>query len=160
MPQEFREITSNDYSFLKEMLYEAIFIPEGIEACDRSIVDLPEISKYISNWGRQGDFGLILSFDDSMAGAIWGRLFPVNDRGYGFIDSYSPELSMAIKNEYRNKGLGTKLLTEFLRIACEKGYCSISLSVDKRNQAFRFYKKNGFRVVSESGNSSTMMIRL
>jgi ribosomal protein S18 acetylase RimI-like enzyme len=156
----FKTIIRDDYAFLKDMLYEAIFVPEGLKPLDRSILDHPEISKYLDSWGRQGDFGLILSFGVEQIGAIWGRLFPENDKGYGFVDSSTPELSMAIKSDYRNQGMGTKLLSGFLKYASEKGYNKISLSVDKRNQAFSFYKKNGFVIFSESGNSCTMTIRL
>ncbi|MGM0652978.1 MAG: hypothetical protein ACQES4_09410 [Bacillota bacterium] len=42
-----RRAEANDYPFMREMLYEAIFIPEGEEKPPFSVTDDPEIYKYI-----------------------------------------------------------------------------------------------------------------
>jgi GNAT superfamily N-acetyltransferase len=147
-----REATSNDYNFFKKMLYDALYVPNGAEPFDISIIDLPDISRYVDNWGKVGDFGLILEKEGTPIGAIWGRLF----NGYGFVDVETPEISMAIQEKYRVKGLGRQLLSIFIQIAKEKGYNALSLSVDKRNRAFDLYKRLDFKVVEETKTSCIM----
>jgi ribosomal protein S18 acetylase RimI-like enzyme len=152
----FRNIDRNDYSFLREMLYEALFVPEGERPFPKTFIDLPEISKYIENWGNNGDFGLIIYDNDEQIGAIWCRLFREDHKGYGFVDSNTPEISMVIKENYRNRGFGTKLMKQLFLFATEKGYKTLSLSVDKRNRAFEFYKRMGFEIVGELDTAYTL----
>jgi ribosomal protein S18 acetylase RimI-like enzyme len=152
----FRRIEITDYPFLREMLYEALFVPPGAQPYPRSIIDIPEISKYLDGWGKSGDFGLITEIDHNPVGAIWGRVFNAQNPGYGFIDSAIPELGMAISTQYRNKGIGEKLLSEFFTVAKKNGYNALSLSVDKRNRACDFYLRSGFTIIGESETAYTM----
>ena len=156
----FSEIKESDYKFLREILYEALFIPEGEKPYDKSVIDLPEISKYIDNWGIKGDFGIIVRDNEALVGAIWGRLFKKTNQGYGFVDENTPELSMAIRSEYRNQGLGKSLITRFFQLAKNKGYKNLSLSVDKRNRASDFYIRLGFKIVDELDSAYTMIIKI
>jgi ribosomal protein S18 acetylase RimI-like enzyme len=153
----YRKINQSDYPFLREMLYDAIFLPEGSDLLDKSIIDMPQLSKYIENWQQDSDFGIIVSIDNDPIGAVWARLFKLENKGYGFVHEQIPELSMAISSNYRNIGIGTELLKRFLIFGKELGYSSVSLSVDKRNQAAAFYKKSGFRIVEECGTAYTMI---
>ena len=156
----YRRINANDYSFLREMLYEALFLPEGEEPFDKSILDSPHISKYIDNWGTPGDFGFIIQINNVLIGAAWVRLYNEDNKGYGFVNNDTPELSIAIKSEYRNRGFGKELMSRIFQCAKEKGYRNISLSVDKRNRATNFYKMAGFRIVEELDTAYTMIIDL
>ncbi len=123
-------------------------------------LDLPEISKYIDNWAPPGDFGIIAGDGDKPIGAGWGRLFKSTNRGYGYIDDKTPELTMAVKNIYRNRGIGAELMRRFLILAKEKGYKAVSLSVDKRNRAAGFYQGMGFKIINEAETSYTMKMLL
>jgi ribosomal protein S18 acetylase RimI-like enzyme len=156
MRVHFKKITKTDYPFLREMLYEAIFVPEGEATLPLTIIDLPEIAKYIDNWGDYNDFGLIALENNQHIGAIWCRLYGEENRGYGFIDSNTPEVSMAVKENYRNKGIGTKLMNQLYILADEKGFETLSLSVDKRNRAAGFYIRIGFEIVGDVGTAYTM----
>ena len=156
----FREISAADYPFLREMLYLAIFVPPGQNPYEKSVIDLPEISKYIESWDDLRDFGIICFTNENLLGAIWGRLFSAENKGYGFVDAETPELTMAVKTDFRNRGIGTRLMHRFLQQAKNKGHKSISLSVDKRNRAFQFYERMGFSVVGELETSVTMKIHL
>jgi len=80
----YRQISENDYLFLREMLYEALFVPEGEEPFPESILDLPEISKYIEDWSSS-DFGHIAQDGAELIGAVWGRLFIHANKGYGYV---------------------------------------------------------------------------
>jgi ribosomal-protein-alanine N-acetyltransferase len=43
-------------------------------------------------------------------GAAWLRLWSKDEQGYGFVDVHTPELSMAVRPEFRGQGIGTLLL--------------------------------------------------
>ena len=156
----YRQASINDYHFLREMLYEALFVPEGEKPFPKSILDLPEIAKYIENWALPGNFGIIAGDGDESVGAVWGRLFKSNNRGYGYIDDKTPELTMAVKNSYRNRGIGSELMRRFLNLAKEKGYKAVSLSVDKRNRAANFYRGLGFKIINKAETAYTMKMLL
>lgn len=156
----FRELKISDFAFMREMLYEALFVPEGEKPFDRSIIDLPEISKYTDNWGTPDDFGLIVCNDEIPVGAIWGRLYHEGHKGYGFIDEQTPEMTIAIRSEYRNKGLGTSMMVEFTKCAKKNGYEGLSLSVDKRNRAVNLYQRIGFVVFDELETAYTMKLQI
>jgi ribosomal protein S18 acetylase RimI-like enzyme len=153
----YRNIKKSDYPFLREMLYQSIFTPPGLERFDKSIIDNPEIAKYIENWNEDVDFGILISIENLPIGAIWARLFTNQNKGYGYVNDHTPELGMALYDNYRNLGLGTRLMEKFLEQAKTLGYKSISLSVDKRSPAFRFYERFGFTVVDELETAYTMI---
>lgn len=155
----FKNIDKNDYSFLKEMMYEAIFVPVEEKPVPQSILDLPEISKYYKNW-NETDFGLIIQTNNQNIGAVWCRYFTKENKGYGYISDDIPELSMAIHKDYQNKGFGSILIKEIYKTAKNKGVKSISISVDKRNKAVNFYLKHGFQIYAEPGTDYTMVIYL
>jgi [ribosomal protein S18]-alanine N-acetyltransferase len=156
MKTTFRKIQESDYPFLREMLYEAIYIPEGEKPLPNSIIDTPELSKYIDNWNRFGDIGLLALIDNKPAGAIWSRLYTEDKKGYGYIDDVTPELSITVSNGFRNHGIGTKLLIMFFDLAKENKFKALSLSVDKRNRACNLYKRLGFEIVEEMETAYTM----
>ena len=57
---EIRIMKETEYPVLKDFLYEAIFVPEGEEAPERSILERPELQVYISDFGRnEGDCAVL-----------------------------------------------------------------------------------------------------
>ena len=46
-----RELRKDETELLKDFLYEAIFVPEGVEAPDRSIIERPELALYYKDFG-------------------------------------------------------------------------------------------------------------
>ncbi len=141
-----RKAGSEDMPFLREMLYEAIFIPEGEEKPHPSIIDNPDIYKYLSGWMKETDTGFIAETDGRAVGAAWARLFEsAVAGGYGFINSDKPELCLAVYEKRRNRGVGAALMNTLLADLKPKGYEHLSLSVDKQNRAVGFYKKLGFK---------------
>lgn len=157
---KYRDIRVEDYSLLREFLYQAIFIPEGATRPERSVIDLPEISKYIEDWDEYNDFGLLAFEDDKALGVIWGRKFSKEKHGYGFIDELTPEISMAVDFPYRNKGIGTILLQRIIDLARERGFNKLSLSVDRRNPAYNLYRRTGFIVARETEADYIMTLDL
>ncbi len=108
------QVTNKDISFLREMLYESIFVSHDKAKPPKKILDSPELSKYINDWDKKRDYGLIININKKPGGAAWIRKFSKYNAGYGFINEEIPELAMALKKEYRNKGLGTMLLTKLI----------------------------------------------
>lgn len=152
-----RVLRSNEIDFLSDMLYEAIFIPEGHEPLPREVLKDPSLSKYIDNWGKDRyDIALVAEVDQQLVGAIWGRLLTEESKGFGFIDNHTPELSMAVRAEFRNKGIGTKLIQAIASAYRELGVEYLSLSVDKANSATNLYKRLGCEIVEETATSWTM----
>lgn len=45
-----REIKADEYPLLSDFLYEAIFIPDGVEPPPRSIVHSPKLQVYIAGF--------------------------------------------------------------------------------------------------------------
>jgi GNAT superfamily N-acetyltransferase len=155
-----REGTIEDLSFLKQMLYEAIFWhPKAERAPMDEIFSVPEIKNIISGWMEQdGDFALIAENEknESLA-AVWYRFWTKENSSFGFIDESTPELGIAVLSEYRNLGLGRMLLTRILQHIKNNGLKQVSLSVDPKNHAKSLYNKFGFIKVGESGTSWTML---
>jgi ribosomal protein S18 acetylase RimI-like enzyme len=160
MPDKFtiRQAETEDYHFLREMLYEAIFVPEDEDKPPVSIIDAPEVYKYISCWMQTSDCGFIAEADGLAVGAAWARLFEnAETGGYGFIDSNTPELSLAIFEQYRCRGLGTALMKALMAELQRKGFERLSLSVDKRNRAVGLYEKLGFEIAKEQETDYLMI---
>lgn len=154
---EIREIKQDEYEFLREMLYEAIYFVDETQKLPKSIIFEPHLSKYFENFGRDGDFAFVLTVENDLVGAIWSRLFSETDKSYGFVDEETPEFSMAIKEDYRNKGFGSRLIEKLFEKLKTKGFGKVSLSVDKRNRAVNLYRKFGFETVSDEGTAYVMI---
>jgi len=155
-----REIHSHEYILLEEFLYEAIFIPEGVERPAIEVIKRPDLAVYYTDFGKETDFCLIAECKGMPVGATWIRLFPENRKGYGFVDARTPEICMSVLLPYRNKGTGTMLLDEMLECLVRSGYKQVSLSVDEENYAFRMYRKAGFETLSSDGISAIMIKKL
>jgi len=150
----------SEYSILEEMLYNAIFIPPGTAKLPFGIIRDPEIYVYIKNFGKAGDYCLVADINDRIIGAIWTREFYDAEKGFGFVNTETPELSMSVLERYRNKGVGTKLLLSMIRLLTELDYKQVSLSVDRMNYAYDFYRKLGFEDYKCVEGSVTMLRKL
>ncbi|KGE88804.1 hypothetical protein IX84_06610 [Phaeodactylibacter xiamenensis] len=156
-----RALRQVESGFLADMLYEAIFIPEGHGPLPKAVIQDPSLSRYIENWGKDKlDIAWVAEADHQLVGAVWGRLFNQEHKGFGYVDDRTPELSMAVVAEYRNQGIGTRLMksiaSEYLKLGVEY----LSLSVDKANPAVNLYQRLGYTVAGETATSLTMRKRL
>ncbi len=107
------------------------------------------------------DTGFIAETDGRAVGAAWARLFESAAAGsYGFINSDTPELCLAVYEKHRNRGVGSALMNTLLAELKLKGYKHLSLSVDKQNRAVGLYKKLGFRVVKEQDTDYLMLKKI
>ena len=73
------------------------------------------------------------------------------------MDEDIPELGISVRKEFRGKGVGRDLMTQIINHADESGVRGICLSVAPENFALQLYEKLGFKKVSESGTSWTLL---
>ena len=156
MDYRIREIRENEYYVLSEFLYEAIFIPEGMERPPKAIIEQPELQVYIADFGKSDDWCLVAEVKEKIVGAVWVRI--MND--YGHIDDETPSFAISLYEEYRNMGIGTVLMRDMLEFLKNKGYKQTSLSVQKANYAVRMYQKVGFEVIDKNEEEYIMVCRL
>jgi RimJ/RimL family protein N-acetyltransferase len=158
-----RFFTQADFPLLEDLLYEAIFQPEGVEPLPRNIIKKPDIDVYIRDFGKKrGDFCLFAELNGKTVGGAWLRRIVGEIKGYGYIDSETPELVIAVFKKYRNLGIGTGLMYNMIDLALingMRGYKQISLSVDKANFAVKMYKKFGFEIVKENEHNYIMVLK-
>lgn len=147
-----REIKSIEYSFLNEMLYQAIFVADKKIFLPREIIEQPDLRKYIQDFGKVGDYCFVAEQKGKLIGAIWIRFI----NGYGFVNKETPELSMALLKEHRGKGIGNQLLIAMIDWLTNNRLKRVSLSVDRDNFAYGLYKKHGFVDYLISEKSITM----
>ena len=156
MDYKIREIRKNEYSILFDFLYEAIFIPEGMDKPPKSIIEQPELQVYIEDFGKKDDWCLVAEVKGKIVGAVWVRIMD----DYGHIDDETPSFAISLYEEYRNMGIGTALMRDMLEFLKNKGYRRTSLSVQKVNYAVRMYQKVGFEVIDENEEEYIMVCRL
>lgn len=152
-----RKFEASEIDFLQEMFYESIFVTVGEKGLPKSIIHKPDLKKYTYDWGGKNDIGFVAEKDGKRIGIIWSRLFNAENQGYGYIDDETPEVGIAVKAEYQNRGIGSELFKTFFIEAIDRAYKKISLSVDKRNRAVRLYKREGFKIVVENNVDFVML---
>ncbi len=156
MEYQIRKIRQEEYVLLDEFLYEAIFIPDGVEAPSKSIIKQPELQVYVSDFGKKDDCCLVAEVDGGIVGAVWTRIMD----DYGHIDDATPSFAISLYKDFRGQGIGTALMEEMLALLRESGYKKASLSVQKENYAYRLYLKVGFTIVDENGEEYIMVCNL
>ena len=121
-----RPLRADEIDLLKDFLYEAIFIPEGVEAPDRSIVNQPELSLYYEGFGSgTADNCLVAEMDGKVVGAVWTRI--MND--YGHVDDDTPSFAISLYKDYRGQGIGTEMMRKMLELLKSQGWKRSSLAV-------------------------------
>ena len=154
---EIRCIRENELGLLKDFLYEAIFIPEGVEPPSRDIVEKPELRVYTDGFGtKSGDNCLVATHEGKIVGAVWTRIM----HDYGHVDDKTPSFAVFLYKEYRGKRIGTRLMAEMLDILRNQGYKRAALAVQKANYAVKMYQKTGFQITNENDEEFIMVCEL
>jgi ribosomal protein S18 acetylase RimI-like enzyme len=150
----------NDIEFLRKMMYEAAaWNPDWPRERTLEALSHPVLERYVRDWGRPGDAGVIAELDDEPVGAAWYRLFTQEEPGYGFIDEKTPELGIAVVPLHRRKGIGETLLRALMVQAREDGFQALSLSVAAHNRSRMMYERVGFQKVREEDDGETWCMR-
>lgn len=118
-----RAMGENEKDILRDFLYEAIFIPEGVKPPERSIIEQPELRIYYENFGEgRADHCIVADDNGKVIGAVWTRI--MND--YGHVDDETPSFAISLYKEYRGQGIGTRMMNEMLL------HCSKRRAIGKR----------------------------
>ena len=157
-PFTVRTAKREDSRALTDALVEARNWNPGVTEPRVSIMADPAVRRYIANWGRPGDAGVVAEDSEKTPiGACWYRLFSAQEPGFGFIGTGVPELILGVSPVWRAQGVGRALLQEVLERARSAGFARISLSVQKGNYAHRLYRSEGFSVVESRGSADVMV---
>ena len=154
---ELRYLSLDENVLLKDFLYEAIFIPEGVEPPAREIIEQPELKLYYEGFGTgKADYCIVADDGGKVIGAVWTRV--MND--YGHVDDETPSFAVSLYKEYRGRGIGTKLMKEMLSLLKKEGYERASLAVQKANYAVKMYENVGFKKFDENDEEYIMVCEL
>ena len=157
MDYNIRKIEEKEYILLKDFIYEAIFIPEGVSPPPKSIINQPDLQVYIKDFGKEkDDICFVAETDNKIIGAVWVR--DMND--YGHIEDGVPSFAISLYKPYRNFGIGTELMTTMISELRQRGYKKASLAVQKENYAVKMYRKVGFEVIRETEEEFIMVCNL
>lgn len=149
-----RKINNSEYKLLDNFLYEAIFIPEGVKAPPREIINVPELQVYVQNFGsREGDICFVAEVEEKIVGAVWVRIMD----DYGHVEDGVPSFAISLYQEYRGYGIGTAMMNHMLDELRNRGYQKTSLAVQKANYAVKMYKNVGFEIIDENDEEYIMM---
>lgn len=157
MDYKIRNMEKAEYKLLDNFLYEAIFIPKGVELPPKTIIQKNELQVYVKDFGEfPDDRCLVAEVQGKIIGAVWVRI--MND--YGHMDDDTPSFAISLYKEYRGKGIGTALMKKMIGILKMEGYKQASLAVQKENYAVKMYQKIGFEIVGENEEEYIMRILL
>ena len=152
-----RELRFDEVDLLRHFLYQAIFIPDGIEPPNQDIIEQRELRIYYEDFTNgPADYGLVADDDGKVIGAVWTRIM----KGYGHVDDETPSLAVSLDEDYRGQGIEMQLMEAMLALLKEEGYKQVSLAVQKANYAVRLYEKTGFKTVKENEDEYIMVCRL
>lgn len=157
MEYTIREMKIQECGLLNNFLYEAIYIPEGMNPPKQDIINEPELQVYIKDFGsKKDDLCFVAKADCKIVGAVWVRIMD----DYGHIGDGIPSFAISLYKEYRGYGIGTALMERMLEELKILGYKQASLSVQKNNYAAKMYQKLGFEIVGENEEEYIMVYHL
>jgi GNAT superfamily N-acetyltransferase len=107
---------------------------------------MPVVAAHLAGWRRSCDFGYIAESKGLALGATWARQFAPDEEPVFYIDDRTPEISLAVRETMRGKGLGQSLLDALIEEAKRRGV-GLCLNVRDSNPAVRLYERVGFRRV-------------
>ncbi len=158
-----REVAYGDVEFLRRMLFAAWrWSPErartgpSFEAWRKAT---PR-DKYIHDFTRRsGDGGVIAEVNGTPAGAAWYRAWSGEEGSVGFVAVDVPEVTVAVAENYRRRGVGRLLIEQLVTRAVRDGHRALSLHVDGDNLAARhLYLEFGF-VERHQTETGMVMVR-
>ena len=155
-----RELRADEYHLLKEFTYHAIFIRDGEPPAPLTVLDDPHIKVFYENFGKSDDNAIAAFINGEPVGAVWTRIIDGEVKGFGNIDSTTPEFGISLLKEYRGLGIGTKLMQAMLELLRQKGYKRTSLAVQKDNYAVKMYQNVGLVIIEELDEEYLMVCEL
>lgn len=149
-----RPMNYNETALLDDFLYEAIFIPEGVQAPPKDIINQPELQVYVADFGTLADdICFLAEVEEKVVGAVWIRVMD----DYGHVEDGVPSFAISLYKAYRGRGIGTALMKRMLQELGKRGYEKASLAVQKANYAVKMYQSVGFEIVDENEEEYIMV---
>ena len=88
---------ASDLAALERLLLEAVnWSPDRSQLTLQELRDSDTLVRYVEEWPRDDDAGVITEDDGRVVGAAWFRRFTRDRPGFGFLDEFTPEVSVAI----------------------------------------------------------------
>lgn len=161
MDLRLRESKPSDMQFMREMLYEAVFWRPNPKkpALEEGLADAG-VRNALVDWGqRDGDAAVVALLDSTPAGAAWYRFYTDDNCIRGYMDETVPVIVIAVHKNYRQQGIGEKMIAWLIEHASKRNIQKLSLMVSKDNHALRLYRKCGFLEYADKGDSLLMLRR-
>ncbi len=156
-----RKILMEEYFFMEDIMYEAVYHPDSKNPYPKEVIYLPQVRVYWDNWGKgTDDHCLVAIVGSKPVGAVWIRTFQGELKGCGVVDEHTPEIAIALFEEYRGKGIGTQMMEQMIALMKSEGYAQVSLSITKGNPAIRLYERLGFQTIDENEEDYIMLLKL
>ena len=157
-----RESQPADLPFLQQMLYEAVFWRAGVNRPSfQEGLAYPDVRKSLADWGkRTGDIAVVAQVHSIPVGAAWYRYWTDANSIRGYIDEQTPVLVIGVHQDYRQQGIGTRLMDWLIAHAAQQSIQRISLMVAKDNHAKNLYRQQGFQDYAETEDSILMVRRI
>jgi len=128
-----------------------------LRANDEASCDLwgysPKTEEQFQNWEQdylfQPECWKVAWDKDQVAGMVLGYIDEDENKAFARKRGYTEEI--AVRQQWRRKGIARWLLTESIKMFRKKGMDETALSVDSLNQsgAYEFYKKIGYVPICE-----------
>jgi ribosomal protein S18 acetylase RimI-like enzyme len=148
MSLELYYLRSSEQKIVTDMLYYS----QHLDKTDKTVSDFEELKIYHEFYGlTPKDLGFYALKNHLIAGAVWSRRLSDYHNSNAFVFNDTPVLNIAVKPEFRNQGVGTAILTQFLQEAATL-YEILTISVLQKN--ISFLEKFGFEVVANSAHKS------
>lgn len=157
---EVRPIRPSEVPLLREFLFLAIHQPDETYPISRKVLDDPQVAAYIEDWGRPEDRCLVAVVEANVVGAVWTRILSGPVRGFGNIDTHTPEFAISVLPEYRGRGVGSRLMRDMIAWLRRDGAARASLSVQRSNPARHLYERLGFETVKAGSDELVMKLEL
>ncbi len=166
-----RELKQGEEDLLKDFLYEAIFIPEGMDAPSRDIIELPELRIYYEDFGSgHADYCLFATVEKDATG---------NDRSASKAtagnDSPTPKVSMGkvgiVPRPYEKVvgAVWTRLMKDYGYVDDETPSFAISLYKEYRGKGYgaelmramlELLRSKGFKKASLAVQKANYAVRM
>ena len=131
----------------------AAFPPGPLPECAS---EMPRVTRWLAEWGRPGDAGVVAWHDGERFGAAWWRV-QADVLARDAEGCPLPEMAIAVAPNHQARGVGARLLDGLAQAAFELGHTGVSLTVNSQNRALHLYERAGFEVVDRAGDRLTMV---